>query len=224
MLIAASGAADCGARQVRARTPFAEEEVLDRMLAVVAGDLIMLSDVRAAVEFGLVPRPSGPDVTRAVLTQLIDRSLMLAEVERYAPPEPGRPPWTASCRWCVSAFRLPMRSAPRWRATASRRPTCAKHCAPTCACAPTWSSGSRWSDRRTKRSRPTYREHPDVFTARRPPPVARRGARRRRADAGDLTGGRRWSTNGLRDCGAARPITDVYRRHRARQAADFSAR
>jgi hypothetical protein len=65
------------------------EEIIDRMLAVVAGDLIMLSDVMAAVEFGLVPRASGPDVTRAVLTQLIDRSLMLAEVERYAPPEPA---------------------------------------------------------------------------------------------------------------------------------------
>jgi hypothetical protein len=65
------------------------EEIIDRMLAVVAGDLIMLSDVMAAVEFGLVPRASGPDVTRVVLTQLIDRSLMLAEVERYAPPEPG---------------------------------------------------------------------------------------------------------------------------------------
>jgi hypothetical protein len=64
-------------------------EIIDRMLAVVAGDLIMLSDVRAAVEFGLVPRASAPDVTRVVLTQLIDRSLMLAEVERYAPPEPG---------------------------------------------------------------------------------------------------------------------------------------
>jgi hypothetical protein len=65
------------------------EEVIDRMLAVVAGDLIMLSDVTAAFEFGLVPRPSGPDITRTVLTQLIDRALMLAEVERYAPPEPG---------------------------------------------------------------------------------------------------------------------------------------
>lgn len=64
-------------------------EVIDRMLAVVAGDLIMLSDVMAAVEFGLVPRMAGPDVTRAVLTQLIDRSLMLAEVDRYAPPEPA---------------------------------------------------------------------------------------------------------------------------------------
>jgi hypothetical protein len=65
------------------------DEVIDRMLAVVAGDLIMLSDVMAAAEFGLVPRASAPDVTRAVLTQLIDRSLMLAEVERYAPPEPA---------------------------------------------------------------------------------------------------------------------------------------
>jgi hypothetical protein len=88
MLIAASLFADAGAGQVRADV-IRGEEVLDRMLAVVAGDLIMLSDVGAAVEFGLVPRPSGPDVTRAVLTQLIDRSLMLAEVDRYAPPEPG---------------------------------------------------------------------------------------------------------------------------------------
>lgn len=66
------------------------QEVIDRMLAVVAGDLIMMSDVAAAVEFGLVPQTSGADVTRTVLSQLIDRSLMLAEVERYAPPEPSR--------------------------------------------------------------------------------------------------------------------------------------
>ena len=84
----------------RARTPGgppggaarrqAEGEVIDRMLAVVAGDLIMMSDVTAAVEFGLVPFTAGPDVTRTVLSQLIDRSLMLAEVDRYAPPEPSR--------------------------------------------------------------------------------------------------------------------------------------
>lgn len=65
-------------------------EVIDRMLAVVAGDLIMMSDVAAAVEFGLVPQTSGSDVTRTVLSQLIDRSLMLAEVDRYAPPEPSQ--------------------------------------------------------------------------------------------------------------------------------------
>lgn len=65
-------------------------EVIDRMMAVVAGDLIMMSDVTAAVEFGLVPQAPAADVTRTVLSQLIDRSLMLAEVERYAPPEPSR--------------------------------------------------------------------------------------------------------------------------------------
>lgn len=64
-------------------------EVIDRMLAVVAGDLIMMSDVAAAVEFGLVPQAAGADVTGVVLSQLIDRSLMLDEVQRYAPPEPS---------------------------------------------------------------------------------------------------------------------------------------
>jgi hypothetical protein len=42
------------------------DEVIDRVLAVVAGDLIMQSDVRAARELGLVNA-----------------------VERYAPPEPA---------------------------------------------------------------------------------------------------------------------------------------
>ena len=67
----------------------AADEIIDRMLAVVVGDLIMMSDVAAAIEFGLVPRTTGDDVTRVVLSQLIDRSLMLAEVDRYAPPEPA---------------------------------------------------------------------------------------------------------------------------------------
>ncbi len=65
------------------------QEIIDRMLAVVAGDLIMMSDVSAALEFGLVPLTGGPDTNRVILSQLIDRSLMLAEVERYAPPEPS---------------------------------------------------------------------------------------------------------------------------------------
>lgn len=67
----------------------AGQEVIDRMMAVVSGDLIMMSDVTAAVEFGLVPPAPSDDVMRTVLSQLIDRSLMLAEVERYAPPEPS---------------------------------------------------------------------------------------------------------------------------------------
>ena len=64
-------------------------EVIDRVLAVVSGSLITLSDVNAADELGLVkPRGSG-DRVRDVLSQLIDRELQLAEAERYAPPEPS---------------------------------------------------------------------------------------------------------------------------------------
>jgi hypothetical protein len=65
------------------------EEVIDRVLAVVAGDLIMQSDVRAARELGLVSPNDSSDPDRAVLSQLIDRALILDEVERYAPPEPS---------------------------------------------------------------------------------------------------------------------------------------
>lgn len=64
-------------------------EVIDRVLAVVNGSLITLSDVSGAFELGLVkPRDSG-DRVRDVLVQLIDRELQLTEVDRYAPPEPS---------------------------------------------------------------------------------------------------------------------------------------
>ena len=66
----------------------AAAEVIDRVLAVVAGQLIMLSDVTAVRDLGLVAAGPSPDPIRAVLSQLIDRELMLAEVDRYAPPEP----------------------------------------------------------------------------------------------------------------------------------------
>ncbi|MEQ1871043.1 MAG: hypothetical protein ABL961_13595 [Vicinamibacterales bacterium] len=62
-------------------------EVLDRVLAVAAGDVILLSDVRAARDLGLVPDGGAPDPDRAVLTALIDRALMLDEVDRYATGE-----------------------------------------------------------------------------------------------------------------------------------------
>ena len=64
-------------------------EVIDRVLAVVAGQLIMLSDANAAKALRLLPVAADADPIRDVLPRLIDRALMLAEVERYAPPEPG---------------------------------------------------------------------------------------------------------------------------------------
>jgi len=63
-------------------------ETIDRVLAVVAGDLITLSDVNAATELGLVTPSGTADPIRDVLSQLIDRELELVEVERYAQPEP----------------------------------------------------------------------------------------------------------------------------------------
>lgn len=63
-------------------------EVVDRLLAVVSGELILLSDVNAARELGLVHADRGGDAVSAVLAALIDRALVLAEVDRYAPPEP----------------------------------------------------------------------------------------------------------------------------------------
>lgn len=65
------------------------QETIDRVVAVVAGDLIMLSDVRAARQLGLVDPGGTPDPDRAVLSVLIDRLLILDEVDRYAPPEPS---------------------------------------------------------------------------------------------------------------------------------------
>jgi len=66
----------------------ARAETIDRVLAIVAGQIITLSDVTAARELGLQTPGSAPDPIRAVLSKLIDRELVLSEVERYAPPEP----------------------------------------------------------------------------------------------------------------------------------------
>jgi len=63
-------------------------EVIDRVLAVAAGQMILLSDVTAARDLGLQTADSAADPVRAVLERLIDRELVLAEVDRYAPPEP----------------------------------------------------------------------------------------------------------------------------------------
>ena len=63
-------------------------ETIDRVLAVVAGQLITLTDVTAARELRLQTSDGAADPVRGVLTKLIDRELILAEVDRYAPPEP----------------------------------------------------------------------------------------------------------------------------------------
>lgn len=66
-----------------------QAEVIDRVLAVVGGRPIMLSDVTAALDLGFVEAPETGDRIRVVLAKLIDRELQLAEVDRYAPAEPS---------------------------------------------------------------------------------------------------------------------------------------
>ena len=64
-------------------------EVIDRIMAVVGGRPITLSDVTAARQFGLIQAPAGTaDANAYTLDRLIDRTLILAEVERFQPPEP----------------------------------------------------------------------------------------------------------------------------------------
>jgi hypothetical protein len=67
----------------------ASAETIDRVLAVVAGQLITLTDVTAARDLGLQCADDAADPVRAILSKLIDRELILAEVDRYAPPEPA---------------------------------------------------------------------------------------------------------------------------------------
>jgi hypothetical protein len=64
-------------------------QIIDRILAVVGGEIILLTDVNAAVRFGLIePAPDVQDPVSGALTALIDRQLQLFEVNRYLPPEP----------------------------------------------------------------------------------------------------------------------------------------
>jgi hypothetical protein len=63
-------------------------EIIDRILAVVDGAIIMQSDVTMAVRLGLVPSASPADPITVPLDSLIERRLILEEVDRYAPPDP----------------------------------------------------------------------------------------------------------------------------------------
>jgi len=64
----------------------ARAEVIDRILAVVDGALITQSDAAAVIRLGLVAGPADP--LAAVVDRLIERRLLLREVDRYAPPDP----------------------------------------------------------------------------------------------------------------------------------------
>jgi hypothetical protein len=63
-------------------------EIIDRVLALLPGQIVTLSDVEAALDLGLVEPPAGGDRIAGGLAALVDRILMLNEVRRVVPPEP----------------------------------------------------------------------------------------------------------------------------------------
>jgi len=142
----------------------AVDEIIDRVLAVAAGNLIMLSDVRAALEFGFVSPGSAPDPAREVLSRLIDRALVLAEVDRYAPPEPS----AEAVDHAVQAVRLRFSSPEAFAAALARVGMGDKHLRETLR------EDLRiraYLDQRFTVVAPTdddlgrhYRDHPDTFT------------------------------------------------------------
>jgi hypothetical protein len=64
-------------------------DVIDRVLAIVSGEVITQSDVQGALALGLVDGANAADPVETGLRGLIDRTLMLAEVRRFVPSEPG---------------------------------------------------------------------------------------------------------------------------------------
>jgi hypothetical protein len=73
----------------------ASAEIIDRILAVVGGQIITKSDLDVASAFGLAPDLQG----------LIDRVLMLNEVRRVAPPDP--PAAAVDARVAVMRAKFP---------------------------------------------------------------------------------------------------------------------
>jgi hypothetical protein len=64
------------------------QQLLDRVVARVNNVPITLTDVDAALGLGIVTVTGAEEPRAAAARQLIERQLMLAEVARFAPPEP----------------------------------------------------------------------------------------------------------------------------------------
>ena len=64
-------------------------ELIERTLAIVGGRVITLSDTRAATDLGLIDIGKPADPIDAATSLLVERELVLREVQRYAPPEPA---------------------------------------------------------------------------------------------------------------------------------------
>lgn len=67
----------------------AQPELIDRTLALVGGQPITLSDARAAIALGLIDTGAPPPPIADIVARLINRELILREVQRYAPAAPS---------------------------------------------------------------------------------------------------------------------------------------
>jgi len=70
---------------VRAQVP---GDLIERTLAIVGTQVITLNDARAALRLGLIEAERPGDAASATQV-LVDRELILREVQRYAPPAPS---------------------------------------------------------------------------------------------------------------------------------------
>jgi hypothetical protein len=64
------------------------QRLIDRVLARVGKNAVTMTDVRAALELGLIETKPGEDPQASALERTIDRQLLLDEVARFSPPEP----------------------------------------------------------------------------------------------------------------------------------------
>ena len=77
-------------RPVRgAAPPPAAGQLLDRIVAVVEGQVILLSDVRLFLDAGLVEASAAADPIPPALGRLIERRLMLEQAARYVLEDPA---------------------------------------------------------------------------------------------------------------------------------------
>lgn len=67
----------------------ARAEIIERILATVGGGLILQSDAVAAIRLGFIKVPPEQNPLQWALDRLVERRLMLIEVERYGPAEPA---------------------------------------------------------------------------------------------------------------------------------------
>jgi hypothetical protein len=65
-------------------------EIVDQVLATVGSQVVTLSDLRAVQTFGIMPAGLPARTPAEILHSLVDRQLMLGEVQRYVAAEPDR--------------------------------------------------------------------------------------------------------------------------------------